>query len=61
MSGMGCIPRSRNMRQRNKLMDELAEKAGSKPNEIKRSMMIGCEFGRDDAEVELPGGETNQW
>lgn len=45
--------------KRNKLVDELAEQAGRKPAEIKRSMMIGCEFGRDDAEVaELVGKRT---
>lgn len=37
--------------ERNQLMDELAKKAGRRPGEIKRSMMIGCEFGRDEAEV----------
>jgi F420-dependent oxidoreductase-like protein len=36
---------------RNQLMDQLAEGVGRKPTDIKRSMMIGCEFGRDDAEV----------
>ncbi len=37
--------------QRNQLMDELAREAGRKPDAIRRSMMIGCEFGRDEAEV----------
>lgn len=32
-------------------MDELAEQAGRDPGSIRRSMMIGCEFGRDQAEV----------
>ncbi|NIW49890.1 MAG: TIGR03560 family F420-dependent LLM class oxidoreductase [candidate division Zixibacteria bacterium] len=36
---------------RNALLDELAEKEGRDPASIRRSMMIGCEFGRDDAEV----------
>ena len=37
--------------ERNELLDELAEKEGRDPSSIRRSMMIGCEFGRDDAEV----------
>jgi alkanesulfonate monooxygenase SsuD/methylene tetrahydromethanopterin reductase-like flavin-dependent oxidoreductase (luciferase family) len=37
--------------RRNKRLDELAEANGRDPSSIKRSMMIGCEFGRDDAEV----------
>ena len=37
--------------ERNQCLDELAEQYGRKPETIKRSMMIGCEFGRDDAEV----------
>ncbi|HSG26008.1 MAG TPA: LLM class F420-dependent oxidoreductase [Anaerolineales bacterium] len=36
---------------RNALLDELAEKEGRDPRSIRRSMMIGCEFGRDEAEV----------
>ena len=37
--------------QRNQLLDELAQKAGRRPQDIKRSIMLGCEYGRDDAEV----------
>lgn len=38
--------------RRNTLLDELAEEQGRDPKSIKRSMMIGCEFGRDEDEVE---------
>jgi F420-dependent oxidoreductase-like protein len=37
--------------RRNELLDELAEQEGRDPQSIRRSVMIGCEFGRDDAEV----------
>ena len=37
--------------RRNELLDELVEKQGRDPESIRRSVMIGCEFGRDDAEV----------
>ncbi|MBN2043511.1 MAG: TIGR03560 family F420-dependent LLM class oxidoreductase [Anaerolineales bacterium] len=36
---------------RNELIDQLAEEEGRNPAEITRSMMIGCEFGRNEAEV----------
>ena len=32
-------------------LDDLAGNAGRNPKSIRRSMMIGCEFGRDEAEV----------
>jgi F420-dependent oxidoreductase-like protein len=32
-------------------LDQLAEQAGRDPKRIRRSMMIGCEFGRDQTEV----------
>ena len=35
----------------NNLLDELLNKAGREFKNIKRSMMTGCEFGRNDAEV----------
>lgn len=35
----------------NNKLDELLNKAGRKTKSVKRSMMTGCEFGRDDAEV----------
>lgn len=35
----------------NSRLDELAEENGRDPKSIKRSMMIGCEFGRSDTEV----------
>ena len=37
--------------RRNERLDELAAQDGRDPKSIKRSMMIGCEFGRDEAEV----------
>jgi F420-dependent oxidoreductase-like protein len=36
---------------RNTLLDKLATELGRDPKSIKRSMMIGCEFGRDEDEV----------
>lgn len=35
----------------NERLDELLDEAGRKQESVKRSMMIGCEFGRDNAEV----------
>ena len=35
----------------NSRLDELAKEQGRDPKSIKRSMMIGCEFGRSDEEV----------
>ncbi len=37
--------------ERSAALDELARQAGRDPQQIKRSIMIGCEFGRSDAEV----------
>ena len=37
--------------QKNTLLSELTRQAGRDPDEIKRSIMIGCEYGRDEAEV----------
>ena len=37
--------------ERNALLNELAEKEGRDPKSIRRSMMIGCEFGRNEEEV----------
>jgi alkanesulfonate monooxygenase SsuD/methylene tetrahydromethanopterin reductase-like flavin-dependent oxidoreductase (luciferase family) len=36
----------------NKRLDDLAVKESRDPGEIRRSVMIGCEYGRDQAEVE---------
>lgn len=50
--------------RRNVILDELAEKNGRDPKSIRRSMMIGCEFGRTEAEAEelisrrIKGGRT---
>ncbi|MCB2178740.1 TIGR03560 family F420-dependent LLM class oxidoreductase [bacterium] len=50
--------------RRNVILDELAEKEGRDPKSIRRSMMIGCEFGRTEAEVKelvekrIKGGRT---
>jgi F420-dependent oxidoreductase-like protein len=38
--------------QRNQLLDQLAEQAGRNPSDIKRSIMLGSEYGWDDAEVD---------
>jgi F420-dependent oxidoreductase-like protein len=38
-------------KETNQHLDKLLKEAGRDPKEIKRSMMIGCEFGRDDKEV----------
>jgi F420-dependent oxidoreductase-like protein len=38
-------------RETNQYLDKLLKEAGRDPQEIKRSMMIGCEFGRNDKEV----------
>jgi alkanesulfonate monooxygenase SsuD/methylene tetrahydromethanopterin reductase-like flavin-dependent oxidoreductase (luciferase family) len=35
----------------NQLLDQLADQAGRDPAKIKRSFMMGCEYGRDDSEV----------
>ena len=35
----------------NNILDELLNKAGRELTSVKRSMMTGCEFGRNDAEV----------
>ncbi len=49
---------------RNVILNEMADKYGRDPKSIRRSMMIGCEFGRTDAEVEelvarrIKGGRT---
>jgi len=48
----GLYTSAKEIGERNALLDELAEKEGRDPNSIRRSMMIGCEFGRDDAEVQ---------
>lgn len=37
--------------EKNAYLDELAEKNGRNPQSIRRSVMTGCEFGRDDAEL----------
>jgi alkanesulfonate monooxygenase SsuD/methylene tetrahydromethanopterin reductase-like flavin-dependent oxidoreductase (luciferase family) len=37
--------------KRNRLLDELAEQAGRSPTAIKRSIMVGCEYGREEVEV----------
>ncbi len=39
-------------KQRSQLLDKLAADQGRDPQSIKRSMMIGCEFGRTQAEVD---------
>lgn len=50
--------------RRNVILDELAEQQGRDPKTIRRSMMIGCEFGRTEAEAKalvekrLEGGRT---
>jgi F420-dependent oxidoreductase-like protein len=36
----------------NRTLDELLSEAGRAPSEVKRSMMTGCAFGRDEDEVE---------
>lgn len=36
---------------RSKLLDQLMKEAGRKPAEIRRSLMMGCEYGRSDTEV----------
>jgi F420-dependent oxidoreductase-like protein len=38
-------------RELNTQLDEYLEKAGREPKEVRRSMMTGCEFGVDKAEV----------
>ncbi len=38
-------------KQRSAKLDELLEENGRNPNEVKRSMMTGLEYGRDDKEV----------
>jgi len=48
----GLYTSAQEMAERNTLLNELAEQAGRDPKSIRRSMMIGCEFGRDDAEVQ---------
>lgn len=35
----------------NNKLDELLDKVSRTPNSVKRSMMTGCEYGRDDGEV----------
>jgi len=37
--------------EKNAVLDQLAEKEGRDPHSIRRSLMNGCEFGRDDREV----------
>jgi alkanesulfonate monooxygenase SsuD/methylene tetrahydromethanopterin reductase-like flavin-dependent oxidoreductase (luciferase family) len=44
----------------NTLLDSLLKKAGRKPEEVKRSLMTGLEFGRDDKEVERIVQERTQ-
>jgi F420-dependent oxidoreductase-like protein len=39
------------VKQRNELLDELLEQNGRQPSDVKRSMMTGCLFGRDEATV----------
>jgi len=38
-------------RQRSARLDELLEQEGRQPQEMRRSMMLGCVFGRDEAEL----------
>lgn len=38
--------------ERNQRLDELLAAEGRPPTDIRRSMMVGCQFGRDTAEVE---------
>jgi len=50
--------------EKNALLDELAEKEGRDAKTIRRSVMTGCEFGRDDTEVRAlvekrTGGKRN--
>ncbi len=45
------IPAAR-VAELNKRMDELVAAAGRKPQDVRRSLMTGVVFGRDDAEVE---------
>lgn len=40
------------IRELNGILDGLLQAAGRAPSEVKRSMMTGCAFGRDEAEVE---------
>lgn len=39
-------------RERSALLDDLLNSEGRQPNEVKRSMMTGCVFGKTNAEVE---------
>jgi alkanesulfonate monooxygenase SsuD/methylene tetrahydromethanopterin reductase-like flavin-dependent oxidoreductase (luciferase family) len=41
------------LRERNALLDELLVKAGRRPEDVRRSMMTGLIFGRDQAEFEV--------
>jgi F420-dependent oxidoreductase-like protein len=48
----------------NQHFDQLLKENGRKPAEVKRSMMVGCEYGRDDKEVselveKRTGGKRN--
>ena len=48
----GLYTSAQEIAERNALLNELAEKEGRDPKSIRRSMMIGCEFGRDEEEVQ---------
>lgn len=40
------------LRERNLRLDELLAAQGREPAEVRRSVMVGCEYGRSEAEVE---------
>jgi alkanesulfonate monooxygenase SsuD/methylene tetrahydromethanopterin reductase-like flavin-dependent oxidoreductase (luciferase family) len=44
----------------NKHLDQLLAKNGRKPTEVRRSMMTGCVFGRDDIEVQRKVSARNR-
>lgn len=45
--------------ERNQRLDDLLAAEGRPPTDIRRSMMAGCQFGRDTAEVERKIGRFN--
>lgn len=48
----GVYLTSHDYAKRNQLLDELLKQHGRSPKDVKRSIMIGCEYGRDQAEVD---------